>query len=189
MTMQIKRKKDNRVVKCILHRVADIPGGVTVETATLGGKALFEGTPLGKGKDGLYCVAKTAQIVTAADATATAYEVAKGHHFKVGDRFSAGEGNGQVITDINKTDPAKDIITVSATLGKAVKVGDVAFESAGANRTPKVVATVIAGSNYDVDPDGDNLWVDAWVIAVVRESNSPVIPTAAASTLKGIHYV
>lgn len=50
MTMQIKRKKDNRVVKCILHRVADIPGGVTVETATLGGKALFEGTPLGKWK-------------------------------------------------------------------------------------------------------------------------------------------
>lgn len=189
MTMQVKRKKDNRVVKCILHRVADIPGGVTVETSSLGGKGLFEGTPLGKGKDGLYCVAKTAQIVTAADSTATAYEVGKGSHFKVGDRFSAGGANGQTIASIDKTDPAKDIITLSATLGKAVKVNDVAFESAGANTTPKVVPTVIAGSNYDVEPDGDNLWVDAWVIAVVRESNAPAVAPAMLTTLKGINYV
>lgn len=189
MTMQVKRKKDNRVVKCILHRVADIPGGVTVETASLGGKALFEGTPLGKGENGLYKVAKTAQIVTAADATATAYEVAKGHHFKTGDRFCAGGGNGQAITAIDKTDPAKDIITVGTTLGKAVKPGDVAFESAGANTTPKVEPTLVAGSNMDVDPDGDNLWVDAWVIAVVRDSNSPAIAPVMLSTLKGIHYV
>ena len=102
------------MVKCIVHRIADIPGGVTVETASLGGKALFEGTPLGKGKDGLFNVVKTAQIVTAADATATAYEVAKGHHFKTGDRFSAGGANGQVIATIDKSDPAKDIITLSA---------------------------------------------------------------------------
>lgn len=189
MTMQVKRKKDNRVVKCILHRVADIPGGVTVETASLGGKALFEGTPLGKGSNGLYKVAKTAQITATATATATTYEVAKGHHFKVGDRFSAGGANGQSITAIDKSDPAKDTITVGTTLGKALSVGDVAFESAEANTTPKVEPTVIAGSNYDVDPDGDNLWVDAWVIAVVRDSNSPAIPSAMLSTLKGIHYV
>ena len=56
MTMQVKRKKDNRVVKCVVARVADIPGGVTVETASLGGKALFEGTPLGKGANGIYNV-------------------------------------------------------------------------------------------------------------------------------------
>ena len=47
MSLTIKRAKDNRVVKCILHRIADIPGGVTVKTANLGGTALFEGTPLG----------------------------------------------------------------------------------------------------------------------------------------------
>lgn len=43
MSLTIKRKKDNRVVKCILHRVADIPGGVTVSVANLGGSALFGG--------------------------------------------------------------------------------------------------------------------------------------------------
>lgn len=188
MTMQVKRKKDSRVVKCVVHRVADIPGGVTVETALLGGKVLFEGTPLGKGKDGLYNVVKTAQIVTAADSSATAYEVAKGHHFKVGDRFSAGDANGQTIASINKSNPAKDVITLSATLGKAVKVGDTAFESAGANTTLKVSPIVVAGSNNDVDPDGDNLWVDAWLIGAVRESNAPAVSDAIKSALKGIVY-
>ena len=77
MSMTIKRAKDNRVVKCILHRIADIPGGVTVKTANLGGTALFEGTPLGKGNDGVFEVCKTAQIVTKAEANATTYEVAK----------------------------------------------------------------------------------------------------------------
>lgn len=28
--LHIKRAKDNRVVKCIVSRIADIPGGVTV---------------------------------------------------------------------------------------------------------------------------------------------------------------
>lgn len=188
MTMQVKRKKDNRVVKCVVARVADIPGGVTVETAELGGKALFEGTPLGKGTGGLFKVVKTAQILTAAAADATAYEVAKGHHFKTGDRFSAAGANGQVITAIDKSDPAKDTITVSATLGKAIKVGDVAFESAGANTTLKVTPLTVAGSNYDVDPDGDNLWTDAWLIGTVRESNAPAVTDAIKTALKGIIY-
>lgn len=189
MTMQIKRKKDNRVVKCIFHRVADIPGGVTVETASLGGKALFEGTPLGKGNGGIYNVVKTAQIITTATATATAYEVAKGHHFKPGDRFSAADADGQVITSIDKSDPAKDTITLTATLGKEVAVGEVAFESAGANTTLKYQPIAIAGSNEDVDPDGDNLWVDAWVIGVVNDSNAPATDAAIKSALKGIVYV
>lgn len=46
MGLRIDRKKDNRVVKCILHRVADIPGGVTVKVANLGGTGLFEEHPL-----------------------------------------------------------------------------------------------------------------------------------------------
>lgn len=188
MTMQVKRKKDNRVVKCVVARVADIPGGVTVETASLGGKALFEGTPLGKGANGIYNVVKTAQILTAAAADATTYEVAKGHHFKVGDRFSAAGANGQVISGIDKSDAAKDTITVSTTLGNAIKVGDVAFESAGANTTLKVAPLTVAGSNYDVDPDGDNLWTDAWLIGTVREANAPAVTDAIKSALKGIVY-
>lgn len=189
MTMQVKRKKDNRVVKCILHRIADIPGGVTVATTELGGKALFEGTPMGKGSDGLYHVTKTAQILAAATASATSYDVAKGHHFKQGDRFAIPGANGQVIASINKTDPTKDVITVSTTLGVAVKAGEIAFESAGADKTLKVTPVAIAGSNMDVDPDGDNLWVDAWVHGVVLDSNAPGATDAIKAALKCIVYV
>lgn len=188
MSLTIKRKKDNRVVKCILHRVADIPGGVTVSVANLGGSALFEGTPIGKGADGLFVVCKTAQIITEAAADATKYEVAKGHHFKVGDRFATAACNGQSITSIDKTDAAKDVITVGTTLGAKINAGTCAFEASGANKTLKVTPVAIAGSNYDVE-SGDNLFVDAWVIGVVREANAPAVDSGIKTALKTIAYV
>ena len=188
MSLTIKRAKDNRVVKCILHRIADIPGGVTVKTANLGGTALFEGTPIGKGKDGVFEVCKTAQIVTKAEASATTYEVAKGHHFKVGDRFATDACNGQTITAIDKSDVTKDIITVDTTLGAVVNAGTCAFESSGANKTLKVVPVAIAGSNEDVDANS-NLFVSAWVHAVVRESNAPIVNGAIKNGVKNVSYV
>lgn len=188
MPLKIDRKKDNRVVKCILHRVADIPGGVTVSVANLGGKALFEGTPIGVGANGMYSVCKTAQIVTTASATATSYEVAKGHHFNVGERFATSDCNGQEIAAIDKSDAAKDIITVKTTLGAEVKAGATAFESSGANKTLKVVPVAIVGSNEDVEPN-NNLFVDAWVMGVVREGNAPAVNQAIKDALKGVVYV
>lgn len=188
MGMNIKRKKDNRALKCILHRTADIPGGVGVSVTNLGGSALLEGTPLGKGEDGLFEVCKTAKVLTQAEATATTYEVAKGHHFKVGDRFAVNDCNGQVITSIDRSDEAKDVITVQTTLGNVVKAGDCAFESKGADTTLKVTPIAIAGSNEDV-ANGDNLWVSAWVIGVVRESNAPATNDVIKAALKCVVYV
>lgn len=188
MSLIIKRQSDNRVVKSILHRVADIPGGVTVSVATLGGSTLFEGTPIGKGADGLFMVIKTAQIVTAANESATSYEVAKGSHFKVGDRFATSSANGVTITAIDKTDSAKDVITVDKTLGVAVKSGECAFESAGANKSLKYSPIAIVGNNETVEP-GDNVFEPAWVIGVVRESNAPIVNDAIKDALKGIIYV
>ncbi|MCF2708163.1 hypothetical protein [Bacteroides pyogenes] len=188
MSLTIKRKKDNRVVKCILHRVADIPGGVTVSVANLGGSALFEGTPIGKGADGLFVVCNTAQVITEANESATTYEVAKGHHFKVGDRFATDACNGQTIKAIDKTNSAKDVITLGTTLGATVKAGTCAFESSGANKTLKVTPVAIAGSNCDVE-NGDNLFTDAWVIGVVNTANSPIVNDAIKMALKTIAYV
>ena len=175
-------------MKCILHRIADIPGGVTVKTANLGGTALFEGTPIGKGKDGVFEVCKTAQVITQADASAKTYDVAKGHHFKVGDRFATADCDGQTITAIDKSNPAKDIITVDTTLGAVVKAGTCAFESSGANKTLKVIPVAIAGSNEDVDANS-NLFVSAWVHAVVRESNAPIVNDAIKNGVKNVSYV
>lgn len=188
MGMTIKRKKDNRVLKCILHRTADIPGGVGVSVANLGGSALLEGTPIGKGSGGLFEVCKTAKVLTQAEASATTYEVAKGHHFKVGDRFAANDCDGQVISAIDRNDEAKDVITIQTTLGKVVKAGDCAFESKGANTTLKVTPIAIAGSNEDVE-NGENLWVSAWVIGVVQEGNAPAVNETIKTALNGVVYV
>lgn len=188
MALRIQRKKDNRVVKCVLHRVADIPGGVSVKVADLGGNALFEGTPLAKGANGLYQVVKTAQIVTAAAAEAVTYEVAKGHHFKVGDRFATASCNGQVITAIDKTDSAKDVITVGTTLGAAITAGTCAFESSGADKTLKYTPVGVAGQNQDVG-SGDNLFTDIWVIGVLNDATAPIVTDAIKGAMKGILYV
>ena len=188
MALKIDRKKDNRVIKSVLHRVADIPGGVTINTSELGRKALLEGTPIGPGSDGMFHVQKTAQIVTAADATATVYEVGKGHHFKVGDNFATEECNGKVISAIDKSDSVKDKITLAATLGAAVTVGTCAFQSAGANKTLKHKANAITGTNHDVN-DEDNLFTDAWLIAVVRKGNAPIVCGTIEANMKGIHYI
>lgn len=189
MSLTIKREKDNRVMKCILHRVADIPGGVTVKTASLGGSALLEGTPLAECSDGLFEVCKQARIVAAASATTKSYVVARGHHFKPGDLFAVGKSGGQRITAIDKINSEKDTITLATTLGAEVKVGEIAFEAASVGAaTPKNTPVAIAGSNMDVQ-GGDNLFVDAWVIAVVRSSNAPAIDDAAKAALKGIIFV
>jgi len=189
--LKIERKSDSRIIKAILHRIADIPGGVTVDTGELGGLVLKEGTPLGyNATDGMYHVVKTALIVGDATDAATEYEVAKGHHFKVGDYFGTDGANGQAITAIDKTtNTDKDVITVGTTLGVAIDADDkvVAFQTVGVDKVAKVTASVIAGSNYDVEET--NLFTDAWAIAVVRVGNSVPVPTSVKTALKGIHYV
>jgi hypothetical protein len=190
MSLKFDREKGKRVVKCVLHRVADIPGGVTVSVADLGGDALFEGTPIGVGVglNGLFRVVKTAQIITAAANDATAYEVAKGHHFKTGDYFAAGTANGQAITAIDKTDPAKDVITVGTTLGIAVAANTAAYQTTGSTKTLAVTPCAFAGSNWDVRPN-DNRLTSAWVIGVLRESNAPKVTDAIKTALKGVIYI
>jgi len=188
MALTIKRQSDNRVTKCVLHRIADIPGGVTVSVSELGGNVLFEGTPIGVGSNGLYKVVKTAKVVTAATSSATTYEVAKGHHFKVGDYFAAGTANGQAITAIDKTDPAKDVITVGTTLGVAITVDTVAYQTTGSNKTLAVTPSAFAGSTEDVE-EGNNLFVSAWVIGVLKEANAPAVTEAIKTALKGVIYV
>ena len=188
--VKITRSADSRAIKSIAHRLADIPGGVTVSVADLGGSALKEGTPLYyDSTDGMYHVTKTAKVVTAATNSAVDYEVAKGHHFKVGNRFATEASNGQLITAIDKTTHAdKDIITVGTTLGAVVAVNTVAFESAAGNKVLANVPTAIAGSNQDVVAN-ENLFVDAWVLAVVKTGNAPAVNATVTASLKGIHYI
>ena len=185
--LQIKRSKDNRVVKCILHRIADIPGGVTVYTADLGGNALLEGTPLSKPVNGISHVVKTAKVLTNVAATDTTIEIAKGHHFKVGDFIGNGT-KAKAISVINTSNAAKDVITLAAAYGTTATAGDGLVECSAADSAAKYAAFAIAGSNYDVKA-GENLFVDAWIHAVVREGNAPVVDAGIKSALKNVSYL
>ena len=187
--LKITRSSDSRAYKAILHRIADIPGGVSVSVADMGGSVLLEGTPIAYSTgDSLFHVCKTALIVTNAENDATTYEVAKGHHFKAGDRFATEGANGQLITNIDKTYSSnKDVITVGTTLGVATAAGVVAFGSTGANKTVKYPPTAITGTSY-YDVAGESLFVDAWVMAVVRTGNAPAVNISVTATLKGIIY-
>ena len=285
--LKITRNSDSRVIKAILHRIADIPGGVTVSVADLGGTALVEGTPICVGSEGLYNVMKTGKVVTEYS-SGTSLDIAKGSHFKVGDKIANEAGTvAAAITAIDKTtNTAKDVLTLSGALGATLAVGTklvlatvtthgaiehtaVAYGAfatttvtsikvdkghllavgdflAGTGADPmtgkaitgidrgndaydtielgaqigkaiaddetlKVVtasggvtvktfavadtitkqagpAVAIVGSNMDVVAS-DNLFVDAWLIAVVDESNGPAITDAIKAQLSGIKYV
>ncbi len=186
--LRIERKKSDRAGKCILHRIADIPGGVTVSTKSLGGSVLVEGTPIGKGSNGLFEVVKTAQILKNAGDSDTSYEVDKKNHFKEGDTFAVTAANGKKIMTIDRSDSSRDVISLEATLGVAISKGDCAFESAGATKKFKVSPIAIVGSKMDVKA-GDNLFVDAWVHAVVREEGAPAVTEKMKEALKSVSYV
>ena len=190
--LKITRNSDSRVIKAILHRLADIPGGVTVSVADLGGAALLGATPIAySASDSMFHVCKTAKIVTDAANNATTYDVAKGHHFKVGDYFATEGANGQQITAIDKTtNTDKDVITVGTTLGVAITAASVtvAFQSTGVNKTVKYPPTAITGASYDAVAS-ESLFIDGWVMAVVRTGNAPSVNTTVTGTMKGIIYV
>jgi LysM repeat protein len=278
--LKIDRKSDSRIIKAILHRLADIPGGVTVSVADLGGSALVEGTPICVGSNGLYNVMKTGKVVTEYS-SGTSLEIAKGSHFKVNDKITNEAGAVvATISAIDKTNAAKDVLTLSGALGVTLAVGAVIVlcttstvnhgavvqgavsatdatsfnvdkghtlaigdKIAGTGADPmtgktitnidrgsdlydvitigaangkaladdeaiKVVtatngvtakdftvitvqagpAVAIVGSNNDVT-SGESLFVDAWLIGVVKEANGPAISSAIKAQLSGIKFI
>lgn len=187
MAMTVKRRKDTSVKRVFQHRVADIRGGVGVKTSELGGDYLFEGTPLGAAVNGLCSVVKYAKVITAVAADATTIEVEKGHHFKVGDFVTSDEkAKAYAVTAIDKTNTAKDVITVGTTLGVAIAVNgcivEAAAEAAGDTSELKVIPQSINGTGQHVKPN-DNIFTDAWLIGTTKGNE---LPSCIADKLTGI---
>lgn len=85
-------------------------------------------------------VVKNATIVEAANASATSYKIAKNSLISVGMYLGTG-AKGAEVTAIDKTNASYDLVTVAATIGAAVTVGQVLFEAtAVGGTTPKNVA-------------------------------------------------
>lgn len=150
--MQIKRSADNRFVKPILHRIADIPDGVTVSIGSLGGPALLEGTPICVGANGMYDVMKTTKVVTEY-VNGTSLEIAKGSHFKVGDKIA--DEAGTIYANITAIDRAanadKDVVTLTAQFASGLAVGSkLVLATVVTNATHTGVAFAAAADNVKV---------------------------------------
>lgn len=186
--MTIKRRKDVETKKVFMHKLADIRGGVTIKTSELGGDYIVEGTAIGAPVSGLCSVVKVAKIVTEAANDATAYEVAKGHHFKVGDIVcNALSKKAYTITAIDKTtSAAKDTITIGTTLGVVVAVGEYLMqataESASTASALKVTPQSLIGTGGNLVAS-DNFFTDAILIGVTQGNE---LPTAVSGKLTGI---
>jgi hypothetical protein len=184
---------DRRSRNAFVTKIEDIPGGITLATNDLpagspsGNYYVPEGAIVGLDPaTGLWRLLKTAVAQAAANSTATAYQVNKGHAFKVGDFIGLGTGGKAVtITAIDKTNADYDVITVDATIGSAVTVGQ-AFSAAAAAASNNSVLpyTQYAAINNDVElKTGDNHLVGAWKRATIKINVAPAVPTSIKTSL------
>lgn len=188
-SLSIKRATEGGYTHAIVQKVADIPGGVSVDVSDLGGDVLFESTPLTKpdSETGLAKVVKTAKVVTKVTASAKKIEVAKGHHFNIGDVIGTADNGGQTITAIDKTATDKDTLTVGTALGE-IEAGTTLIQVAEAGSKELLRKPFcLAGSDYPI-ATGVNRWVDAEVISVVNSAIAQPVNDSIKAELKGIIY-
>ena len=173
--LQFTREKGRKQTRCILHKVADIPGGVGVDPASLNNDYLLEGTPLAIGSNGLYKVVANAVLVNPASTTDTSIRIQKGSHLKAGTVIL-----GATVQTINKSNADYDVVTLDKGLSAAQTVGTTIGETAN------VVA--VCGTEKNVKDRG-NIFVDAWVIAVLQKSNAPLLTSTQKDTAPTLVYV
>lgn len=194
--LTIKTQSEARQVRAFTHKVADIPGGVTVCVAELiPGAILHEGTPLGKGTDGLYHVVKTAKVKTDAAANATSIVIEKGSHITANDFVCVAEGGKAVKVASVSHGTTDDTLTIvlNETTGLAkLTAGDVlvgAAAAAASNTSKfKYAPVALTGSAYDVVAN-DNIFSAAVTIGQVKESNIPPISSDIKAALKGVVFI
>ena len=187
--MTVNRRKDTRTPRVFMHKIADIRGGVSVNTAELGGDYLKEGSVLSAPIDGICHVVKVAEVAAEVQAAEKTVKVKKGHNFKVGDFVLIEEK--AVATKITKIDDATskefDTLTISEALG-AIAVGRAIAEAKEASTASEKKSELkyrplsVTGTGKPVEKK-TNLDVDAWLIGVTKGN---VLPACVAKYLTGI---
>lgn len=182
--MTVSRRKDSRIPRVFVHKIADIRGGVAVNTAELGGDFLHEGAVLSAPVDGICHVVKVAVLTE--QATSTTLKVKKGHNFAVGNYVMADEGGKAYgITKIDTSSKDYDTITIGTAIGTVEKgacIVEAAAESADTSSALKYTPLAVAGTGKPIIPNS-NLDEDAWVIGVTKGLS---LPECVAKHLKGI---
>lgn len=188
MGMTVQRRKDTRTPRVIMHRIADIRGGVSVKVSELGGDFLPEGAVLSAPDDkGMCHVVKVARVFAAVGASDESIKVKKGHNFAKGDFVMAKAGSVAYDITAIDTEGSKefDTLTVSTAIGAVEKGGYIAEAAANATGTEsalKYVPFAVNGTGRPFTPKR-NVDTDAWVFAVTRNL---ALPDFIASSLKGI---
>lgn len=186
MGMTVQRRKDSQLPRVFMHKIADIRGGVSVNSTELSGADyLREGTPVSAPIDGQCHVVKIAEIAEAVTETGKTLKVKKGHYFVVGDIvMAAAEGAAYAITGIDASNSAYDSITVGTTLGALAKEAFLyqAKASGASGAAFKYEPFALVGTGKPI-VKGDNIDTDAWIIGVTKGN---ALPEGVASKLKGI---
>lgn len=188
MGMTVNRRKDTKTPKVLMHKVADIRGGVSVNVSELGGDYLREGAILSAPVDGICHVVKIAVVIADVAADDKTIKVAKFHNFKAGDFVMLDENSAAVkISSIDESNKAYDTLTVATALGaisKGAQVVEAAAASTAEAKTSalKYVPLSVVGTGKRIEPKS-NLDTDAWVIAVTK--GNP-LPECVAKHLKAI---
>lgn len=187
--MTVTRRKDTRTPRVLMHKVADIRGGVSVNTAELGGDYLNEGSVLSAPIDGICHVVKVAEVVEDVQADQKTVKVKKGHNFIVNDFVLVDENAvAAKITNIDDTTSKDfDTLTISEALG-VIAIGSAIAEAKEASNASqndsalKYRPLAITGTGKPVEKK-TNLDVDAWLIGVTKGN---VLPTCVSKYLTGI---
>ena len=189
MGMTVNRRKDTRTPRVFMHKVADIRGGVSVNTEELGSDFLNEGSVLSAPIDGICHVVKVAVVVAEVQASEKTIKVKKGHNFKQGDFVLIDEK--AAAAKIEKIDDATskeyDEITISAALGAIPINGAIAEAKESSTASEKKSALkytplAVAGTGKPIEKKS-NLDVDAWLIGVTKGN---VMPACVSKYLTGI---
>lgn len=189
MSMTVTRRKDTRTPRVLMHKVADIRGGVSVNTAELGGDYLKEGSVLSAPIDGVSHVVKVAEVVAEVQASEKTVKVKKGHNFNVNDFVLIDEN--AVATQITKIDDTTskeyDTLTISEALGAIALGGAIAEAKEASSESQNKSALkyrplAITGTGKPVEKK-TNLDVDAWLIGVTKGN---VLPACVSKYLTGI---
>lgn len=187
--MTVKKRKDDVTPRYVMHKVADIRGGVSVAASELGGDYLREGAILSAPVNGITHVVKTAEVIAEVAATDKIIKVSKFHNFKVGDIIMAEPGKAaHAITAIDDSNKKYDTITVGTAIGAIAQNGCIVEAKAEATGETGSVSELkhepqsVNGTGQPFDPKS-NISTDAWVIGVTK--NNPV-PGFIVEKLKGI---
>lgn len=186
MGMTVKKRRDTNTPRVFMHKVADIRGGVSVNTSELGSDFLAEGTVISEPTNGICHVVKTAVVAAAVTDTGKTLTVNKGHQFKVGDFVLLTEGDkATAITAIDTTGKETDKITLKAALGTIDLGGTIAEAAAESTTTTsalKYAPFAVVGTGKPIFAN-DNIDTDAWVIGVTKGNT---LPACVSTYLKGI---